>query len=199
MEDAPAREGLALSLGSGVVSGLAGTVVMTGFQRFVEMPLTGRNESYAPADMVQRVLPIKTRCKRDRRRLNYAAHFAVGAAWGAAHGLAARAGLRGQGAVAAVFGVLWPGDVVGMTALGLDEPLVGPGAGERRRRQARPGRGHGRDLRTPRRPPGRELIETVTSAPSDGHGARRTRPWPWRRSGLRARARAARRGSMTKR
>lgn len=72
--------------------------------------------------MVQRVLPIKTRRKRDRRRLNYAAHFAVGAAWGAAHGLAARAGPRGQGAVAAVFGVLWPGDVVGMTALGLDEP-----------------------------------------------------------------------------
>lgn len=122
MDDASSREGLATTLGRGVVSGLAGTVVMTGFQKYVEMPLTKRKESYAPADMVQRLLPIKPRRRRDRRRLNYVAHFGVGAAWGAAHGAAARAGLSGQKAVGVVFGTLWPGDVVGMTALGLDKP-----------------------------------------------------------------------------
>ncbi len=122
MDDASNRAGLATTLGRGVVSGLAGTVVMTGFQKYLEMPLTRRKESYAPADMVQRLLPIKARRRRDRRRLNYAAHFGVGAAWGAAHAVAARAGLSGQKAVGVVFGTLWPGDVVGMTALGLDKP-----------------------------------------------------------------------------
>ena len=36
-------------LGRGVLAGLAGTVVMTVFQRLVEMPLTSREDSYAPA------------------------------------------------------------------------------------------------------------------------------------------------------
>jgi len=61
MDDALNRERLATTLGRGVASGLAGTVVMTGFQRYVEMPLTKRKESYAPADMVQRLLPIRLR------------------------------------------------------------------------------------------------------------------------------------------
>ncbi len=36
-------------LGRGTAAGLAGTAVMTAFQVLVEMPLTGREESYAPA------------------------------------------------------------------------------------------------------------------------------------------------------
>jgi hypothetical protein len=38
-------------LGRGVVAGVAGTVVMTAFQKFVEMPITGREDSYAPAEL----------------------------------------------------------------------------------------------------------------------------------------------------
>jgi len=40
--------GVAASIGRGVVAGLAGTGVMTAFQKFVEMPVTGRGDSYAP-------------------------------------------------------------------------------------------------------------------------------------------------------
>jgi len=36
-------------LGRGAVAGVAGTVVMTAFQKFGEMPITGRSDSYAPA------------------------------------------------------------------------------------------------------------------------------------------------------
>lgn len=111
-----------MSIGSGLVAGVAGTAVMTAFQRLVEMPLTGRAESEAPLNLATKLLPLHPKGRRQRRQLNYAAHFAVGSGWGAARALADRAGLRGQRAVAAVFAVVWTGDVLGLAALGLDDP-----------------------------------------------------------------------------
>lgn len=117
-------DGVPATIGRGAAAGLAGAVVMTAFQRLVEMPLTGRKESYAPADLVMRLSPVSLRRKRDRRRLNYVAHFVVGVTWGVSHGLIAKAtGLRGQPAVAPVFAVLYGGDVAANTALGLYRPL----------------------------------------------------------------------------
>lgn len=109
-------------VGRGVVAGLAGTVAMTGFQRFVEMPLSGRAESYQPAELVEKLTGRRLEEPR-RRALNYLAHFGVGAAWGAAHGAAAQLGVRGPKSVAVVFGTLWPADVASMHLLGLGEPL----------------------------------------------------------------------------
>lgn len=109
------------SVGRGVIAGLAGTVVMTAFQRFVEMPHSGRDESYQPAELVEKLIGKKVK-EPNRRRLNYAAHFGIGVAWGAAHGAAAHAGVRGPRSVAAVFGVLWPADVTSMVVLGLGDP-----------------------------------------------------------------------------
>ncbi|CAN5501781.1 hypothetical protein BH20ACT18_BH20ACT18_04030 [soil metagenome] len=117
-------DSLPTAIGKGAIAGLAGTVVMTAFQRFVEMPLTGRDESYAPAELVMKLFPVAPKSERGRRRLNYAAHFGVGVAWGAGHALiATRAGLRGQRAVATVFGAIWGGDVLANTALGLTKPM----------------------------------------------------------------------------
>ena len=109
------------TLARGALAGLAGTVVMTAFQRLVEMPLTGRRESYAPANLVTRLLPVRPK-RQARRRLNYATHFAIGAGWGVAHGAAEHLGLRGQRAVAAVFSTVYVGDLLMNTALGLYEP-----------------------------------------------------------------------------
>ncbi len=108
----------------GAAAGLAGTVVMTAFQRLVEMPITGRGESDAPLRLVERVLPIGRRRGKERRLLNYVTHFGVGLAWGAGHGALQHAtGVRGQRAVALVFGTLCTGDVVLNTALRLSKPL----------------------------------------------------------------------------
>jgi len=49
------RDSVLMAMGNGAVAGLAGTVVMTAFQRLVEMPATGRKESYAPADLVMKL------------------------------------------------------------------------------------------------------------------------------------------------
>jgi hypothetical protein len=106
----------------GVVSGVAGTVVMTAFQKLVEMPLTQREESFAPADFAEKVTPIETRSPRGRQRLNYVTHFSLGMMWGAAYGIAALKGLRGQKAANTVFGVVYTGDVLLNTALGLYSP-----------------------------------------------------------------------------
>ena len=106
----------------GVVAGVAGTVVMTAFQKLVEMPLTGRSDSYAPADFAEKVTPVTTTSPQGRRRLNWATHFSLGTMWGAAYGVAAARGLRGQRAVNAVFGLVYAGDVALNTALGLYHP-----------------------------------------------------------------------------
>lgn len=109
-------------LGRGVVAGIAGTVVMTVFQRFIEMPVTHRQDSYAPADFAEKVLPVAPKSARGRRRLNETTHLALGTLWGSAYGVAARQGLRGQRAVNVVFGVVYAGDVLLNTALGLYRP-----------------------------------------------------------------------------
>ncbi len=119
MREQPA---LQATIGRGVVAGVAGTAVMTAFQKLVEMPITGRGESFAPANFAAKILPIEPKNDQERQRLNWLTHFALGAMWGTAFGMAGRAGLHGQKAVAAVFAVVYTGDVLLNTALGLYEP-----------------------------------------------------------------------------
>jgi hypothetical protein len=110
------------TVGRAVVAGIAGTAVMTAFQKFIEMPLTGRENSYAPAEFAQRILPVRAKSDQARERLNYVTHFALGGMWGIAFGVAAVRGLRGQKAVNTVFATVYTGDVVLNTALGLYKP-----------------------------------------------------------------------------
>jgi hypothetical protein len=108
------------AVASGALAGLAGGAVMTAFQLVVEMPLSGRSESYEPANLVARLTPIDPSGASARRALNYAAHVGVGVGWGVAHAaLARRWKLRGARAGATVFATLWPMDVLGVAALGL--------------------------------------------------------------------------------
>ena len=109
-------------VGCGILAGIAGTVVMTAFQKFVEMPITQREDSYAPANFAERVLPVHPKSAEGRKRLNYVTHFSLGAMWGTAYGIAASAGLRGQKAANTVFATVYTGDLLLNTALGLYKP-----------------------------------------------------------------------------
>ncbi len=120
--DEPGELSAASTIGRGVVAGLGGTVVMTVFQKLVEMPLTERAESFAPARFAEKVTPIDTSTRQGRERLNWVTHFALGTMWGAAYGVAALNGLRGQKAVNAVFGAVYTGDVLVNIVLGLYHP-----------------------------------------------------------------------------
>jgi hypothetical protein len=114
---------LASSVGRGVAAGVAGSVVMTAFQKFIEMPITGRDDSYAPAKLGKKLLPVDPSTDEGRKRLNYAMHFSLGAMWGAGYGVASHAGLRGPRAIAATFAAIYANDVLTTTALGLTNPL----------------------------------------------------------------------------
>ena len=105
-----------------MTAGLAGTGVMTVFQRLVEQPLTRRPDSYAPAEIAEALLPVRPSTAQGRTQLNWVAHFGFGTVWGAAYGLAARGGLQGQRAVHTIFAVLYPVDVLAATALGVYSP-----------------------------------------------------------------------------
>ena len=113
---------MAQNVGRGIAAGVAGTAVMTAFQKLIEMPLTGRQESHAPARFAQKVLPVQAETGQELQRLNWVTHFGLGLMWGSAYGVAAHAGLRGQKAVAAVFGTVYTGDVLLNVALGLYRP-----------------------------------------------------------------------------
>jgi hypothetical protein len=118
----PARPPLGSTIARGVVAGVAGTVVMTAFQKLIEMPITKRGESFAPADLAEKITPADPATPEGRQRLNYATHFSLGTMWGAAYGIAAWKDLRGQKAVNTVFAVVYVGDVLFNTALGLYHP-----------------------------------------------------------------------------
>lgn len=95
---------------------------MTAFQKLVEMPISGRGDSYAPAELAEKLLPVEPSGEIARKRLNYAAHFVLGVNWGLAYAVASKSGLRGQPAVAATFTAMYSGDVLLATALGIYEP-----------------------------------------------------------------------------
>lgn len=100
---------------------------MTAFQKTIEMPISGREDSYAPADFAAKVFRLRPRSQRGRMASNYAVHFALGTMWGAAYGITAHLGVRGPRAVATVFGVMYSGDVLLNMVLGLYRPSTWSG------------------------------------------------------------------------
>ena len=116
------RASLAVNVGRGALAGVAGSVAMTAFQKLVEMPLSEREDSYAPAELTQKLLPIHPQSAAGRWWLNYAAHTALGAMWGAAYGVAAHKGLRGPRGAAATFAAIYSQDLLTISLLGLAKP-----------------------------------------------------------------------------
>ncbi|MDP8931727.1 MAG: hypothetical protein M3O70_24960 [Actinomycetota bacterium] len=118
------KASLVSSLVRGVLASVAGTAVMTAFQKLVEMPITGRDESDAPAQFVEKILPIGSHEPLTHRQVNYIAHFGIGTLWGTAFALAGRLGLHGQKAVHIVFPTVLTSDILLNIALGLYKPTT---------------------------------------------------------------------------
>ncbi len=68
-------------LARSALAGIGGTVVRTAFQRLVEIPMTGRADSYAPAVLVETVFRVDPQDPTTRRRLNNATHYTLGLMW----------------------------------------------------------------------------------------------------------------------
>lgn len=116
------RPSLLSSLTRGALAGVAGAGLLGLFQEKVEMPVTGRGESYAPAHLARAALGLARQHGGDREALNWGSHLALGSQWGIAHALAARRGLHGIPAIGAVFATVYASDLALAAALDVYHP-----------------------------------------------------------------------------
>jgi hypothetical protein len=110
------------TLAHGASAGLAGTVVMTVVQ-MIEMKLTDRPPSKAPAEAVEKTLGIELRDETQKKRVANVTHFVYGTAWGEARSGLALAGLRGAPASLVHLGLVWGAALQMLPALGLAPPV----------------------------------------------------------------------------
>jgi hypothetical protein len=94
------------AIGKGLLAGAAGTLALTAFQ-MLEMKVTNREESTAPADAAGKVLEIQPRNEVGKQRLNQVVHFLYGTVWGVPRALLGAVGLRDPAATAVHFGAVW--------------------------------------------------------------------------------------------
>lgn len=111
------------TIGRGLAAGLAGTAVMTVAQQ-IEMKLSDRPPSTAPAEAVEKVFHLAPKPNDDaERRRASLVHFGYGTAWGGVRGLLAAVGLRGASATLAHLGLVMGAAAVMLPRLGLAPPV----------------------------------------------------------------------------
>ena len=111
------------TMGRSFVAGLAGTAVMTVAQQ-IEMKLSDRPPSNAPAEAVEKVFHLAPKLDDDaERRRASLVHFGYGTAWGGVRGLLSAAGLRGASGTLAHLGLVMGAAAVMLPRLGLAPPL----------------------------------------------------------------------------
>jgi hypothetical protein len=106
------------SLTKGALAGLIGTAAMTAAQT-AEMRVTGREPSLVPGRVASKLLRLKPEDDEALSRISIGMHWAHGMTMGAVRGLIGGAGLRGPGAAAAHFAMMWSGDIMLYKALGV--------------------------------------------------------------------------------
>ncbi len=106
------------SLSKGAMAGLIGTAAMTAAQ-LAEMRVTGREPSLVPGHVAAKLLRLSPEDDQALSRISIRMHWAHGMTMGTVRALLGRAGLRGPGAAAAHFALMWSGDVMLYKSLGI--------------------------------------------------------------------------------
>ena len=99
----PGRIGAAI--GKGLIAGLAGTLVMT-VSQMIEMGITKRKPSSAPADAVKKTLHIVPE-PGYKKTFSNGVHYVYGTSWGVVRGLLSLVGLTGFAATSAHLAAIW--------------------------------------------------------------------------------------------
>jgi hypothetical protein len=113
----------AAQAGLGVAAGLAGTAAMT-VSTMIEMRLTGRPASPAPARAASKILGVKPEGEKQEKRLNTLTHWAYGAGWGAFRGIVGCLGCPVLAASAAHLAAVWGTEQIVLPALELAPPVT---------------------------------------------------------------------------
>ena len=111
------------ALGRGIIAGLAGTAAIT-VSQMIEMKITGRKPSTAPADAASKVLDIKPSTNDDKQQFSQEVHWTYGTSWGIARALIASTGLEGIPASLLHFGAIWGTAMIIEPKLGVAPPVT---------------------------------------------------------------------------
>lgn len=113
---------LAFALGKGIIAGIAGTAAIT-LSQMIEMKISGRKPSDAPAKAVNKVLHIKAVNKNYRPLFVQEVHWTYGTLWGLARGVMGLAGLNGLPATAAHWAAVWSTEMVMLPSIDVAPPV----------------------------------------------------------------------------
>lgn len=102
----------------GFLAGLIGTIVMT-LSQTLEIKVTGRQPSIVPGRVGSKLLQLSPNNEQEMTSLSTKIHWAHGVALGAVFGLISLANLNVVAAIALFFTLLWSGDALLYTALGI--------------------------------------------------------------------------------
>ncbi len=71
---------IATAMGKGLMAGAAGTLAIT-LSQMIEMKITERRPSTAPADAAEKVLDVKPATEGDKQKFSQEVHWAYGTTW----------------------------------------------------------------------------------------------------------------------
>lgn len=114
---------IAAGIGIGIVSGLIGTLVMTGAQ-MIEMQISGREPSDTPYKAVKKTFGIEAQTEESKELVSYVTHFAYGSTWGIPRGLLATFGAKGIKGTSTHFGAVWGTELSMLPAMDVMEPVT---------------------------------------------------------------------------
>lgn len=121
-------------IGKGLLAGLAGTVGITAAQ-LIDMQLTDREPSTAPAEAAGKVLGVEPRGETDEKKeintekFSNIIHWAYGTSWGATRSLLSFAGIKGWKASVWQFTAIWGTAMFMLPALKVAPPVKKWGLG----------------------------------------------------------------------
>lgn len=96
---------LGAAIGKGLIAGAAGTLAIT-VSQMIEMRITGRKPSNAPAKAVKKTLHIEA-TPGNKEEFSNEVHWAYGTSWGVLRGLLSLAGINGFVATTTHFAAVW--------------------------------------------------------------------------------------------
>jgi hypothetical protein len=110
------------AIGKGLMAGAAGTLAIT-ISQMIEMKITKRKQSTAPADAAQKVLEVKPETEEDKQQFSQQIHWAYGTSWGLSRGIMSLLGLKGLPATAIHFATIYSTALIMPSSLKVAPPL----------------------------------------------------------------------------
>jgi len=113
---------LGAAIGKGLIAGLAGTAAIT-ISQMIEMKITKRKSSNAPAKAVKETLHIEAASPEDNEEFSNEVHWTYGTCWGVMRGLLSIAGIKGFTATTLHLASIWGTAVTIQPKLDIAPPL----------------------------------------------------------------------------